>query len=99
MSTITDAETAAQERPAAYSGRAGIGFACAVVAVLTPAPFSLLAAVFAVSAAILSRKQLREDAALRGTGLSLAAFLVGATVLLFGIIPAVPGVLAFLPRF
>lgn len=97
MSTETAPEASAALRPASvWSGKAIIGFACAVVALLTPAPFSLLAAVLAVSAAVLSRRQLRDEAELRGTGLSLTAFLVGVSVLLFGLLPAIPAVLPFL---
>ena len=56
---------------------------------MTPAPFNLLAAVFAVSAGILSRRQLREDPLLRGTVASLLAFLLGFGVLVLGVFPVV----------
>jgi hypothetical protein len=97
LSTSAAPEASAAPRPAVWSGKAINALACAVIALLTPAPFSLLAAVLATSAAVLSRRQLRDDAALRGAGLSLTAFLVGASVLLFGLIPAIPAVLSFLP--
>lgn len=98
MSTTTAPEASAAPRPvAAWSGKVILALAWAVIALVTPAPFSLLAAVLAVSAALLSRRQLRDDPALRGAGLSLTAFLVGVSVLLFGLIPAIPAVLPFLP--
>ena len=98
MSTSTAPEASAAPRPAAaWSGKAIIALACAVIALVNPAPFSLVAAVLATSAAVLSRRQLRDDAALRGAGVSLTAFLVGASVLLFGLIPAIPVVPSFFP--
>lgn len=80
----------------AYSGKAMIGLAAAIVALLAPLPFGLLAAVVAMIAAILSRRDLRDDPGLRGTAASLIAFLVGVGVLLFGAIPAISAVLPFL---
>jgi hypothetical protein len=100
LSTETAPEASAAPQPAAaWSGKAVIGFACAVIALVTPAPFSLIAAVLAISSAVLSRRDLRTDLELRGTALSLFAFLLGSAVLLFGLIPAIPAVLPFLLRF
>lgn len=61
------------------------GFALAIVSVLA-AQFwivSTVIAVAAVSLALASRGSLRRDPSLRGTALSLAAFLIAFGVLLF----------------
>ena len=98
MSTAPEA-SAASGTSAVWSGKAVIGLACAIIALLTPAPFNLLAAVIAISSGTLSRRDLRADPTLRGATASLLAFLIGAAVLLFGLIPAIPAVLPFLLQF
>lgn len=89
MSTSAPEASAASRTDAGWSGKALIGVACAIVALVTPAPFNLLAAVFAVSAGLLARRDLRQDPRLRGTVASLLAFLLGSVVLVVGVFPVV----------
>ena len=73
-----------------YSGRA-IGalvtaIASAIVVAVSVVP-GLIIAVLAIVLALLSRRELKERDDLRGFGLSLAGFLVGAWVVLFNGVP------------
>lgn len=93
----TDAAQAMAVGPspaAAWSGKAIVGFAFALIAVLIPAPFGLAAAVFAIVAAVLSRRDLQRRPELRGATVSALAFVLGAGVLLAGFL--IPG-LAIVP--
>lgn len=88
MDSSLDQGTTAQR----YSGTALISLACAVVALVLAALvplIGLMLAVAAVVSALLARRESRADPAIRGVGISLAGFLIGAGLICVKLVPIV----------
>ncbi len=87
MGTTTEAyESGEQNSSHPYSGKSVIALALGLCAVFVPAPFNIALALAGVIAALLARRSLREDPELRGTFVSLLAFLICGAVLVSGIL-------------
>ena len=86
-------ETSAPAGP--YCGSACGSLTVAVPALFLPPPLQIFAAIVAIVVALVARRELKANSALRGTWVSLIAFLIGAVVLA---VTVWPFVLEFLLR-
>ena len=70
-----------------FSGRAIAALVIAVIAVVLPSSLAFLIAAAAIVTALASRSQLRAHPQMRGTWVSLSAFVIGVIVFVAGVYP------------
>lgn len=70
-----------------YSGKAILALLAAILSIVVPSPLGSVLAVLAMVLALAARSDLKADAQLRGTTLSLLGFLIGAGALVARILP------------
>jgi hypothetical protein len=81
---------------AAFSGSAIIALGVGVLALILPAPFSVLAAVAAIVLSLRAPIELKNDPALKGTSALLLGFLFGVGVLLVNLLTVLPALMVTL---